>query len=146
VDAAERRLDNLLESQSLAVLATEREGAPYTSLLAFAAAGRSVVYLATTRSSRKWANLASNQNVSLLLDDRANDAADFTEAAAATGIGTACECPAEDEEHARLALAARHPHLTDFLNSPSTSVVRVEIERWYVVQRFQAVTMIDVST
>jgi nitroimidazol reductase NimA-like FMN-containing flavoprotein (pyridoxamine 5'-phosphate oxidase superfamily) len=146
MDAAEQRLDSLLESQSLAVLATEREGAPYTSLLAFAASGRSVVYVATTRSSRKWANLEHNQNVSLLIDDRGNEAADFTEAAAATGIGAACECPAEEGEHARGALAARHPHLADFLNSPSTSIVRIEIERWYLVQRFQAVTMIDVST
>ncbi len=145
MDPAEQRLDELLSSQALVVLATERDGLPYASLMAFAADGRDTVYVATTRSSRKWGNLESNENVSLLIDNRANQTRDFTEAAAATGIGTATKCRNTSAERARVALLARHPHLADFLDAPSTSLVRVEIDRWYVVQRFQAVTMVDAS-
>ena len=142
----EKRLAGLLENQRLAVLATERDGEPYSSLLAFAADGDSIVYVATPRYSRKWGNLDANPSVALLIDDRTNSAVDFASAAAATGLGIATECSGDEVERARGALAARHPHLQEFVSAPTTSLLRIEIARWYVVERFQSVTRLDVRS
>lgn len=136
------RLEALLASQPLAVVATAHEGAPYASLVAIAAQGDARLFFATTRATRKWRNLEADPRIAILLDDRTREPADFHAAAAATGIGRATECAGEEAEAARAALLARHPHLADFLASPSTALVRVDIERWYVVTRFQAVDCI----
>ena len=93
---AVKRIGALLESESLAVVATSDQGAPYCSLVAIAAPETALVYFATTRSTHKWGNLSGDPRVSVLVDNRRNDPADFHEAAAATGVGTAEECLGED--------------------------------------------------
>ena len=74
---------NLLESQRLAVLSTQNHGQPYCNLIAIAAAD-DLKYLlfATTRATRKYANLMADSRVAVLVDNRRNDPADFTGAAA----------------------------------------------------------------
>lgn len=141
-DASRDRLQQLLESQPLAVLATSHDGAPYASLVAIAAQGHDRLYFATPRATRKWGNLSSNARVAVLLDDRSNEPADFHAASAATGIGAAVECGADEAPAGREVLLGRHPHLAGLLASPSTVFVRVDIERWYVVTRFQSVDCI----
>ena len=140
---ARHRISELLDSESLAVVATSDGGAPYCSLVAIAAPATALVYFATTRSTHKWENLSADPRVSVLVDNRRNDPVDFHEAAAATGVGIAGECLGEDAVIARAALLERHPYLVDFLESPSTVLVRVDIDRWYVVVRFQQVDCID---
>ena len=137
------RISALLESEALAVVATSDGGAPYCSLVAIASPATALVYFATTRSTHKWENVSADPRVSVLVDNRRNDPADFHEAAAATGIGIAEECFGEDAVNARAALLSRHAHLVDFLESPSTALVRVRIDRWYVVTRFQQVDCVD---
>ena len=138
-----QRIGALLESESLAVVATSDGGAPYCSLVAIAAPETALVYFATTRSTHKWENLSADPRVSVLVDNRRNDPVDFHEAAAATGVGIAEECFGEDAVNARATLLGRHPYLVDFLESPSTVIVRVRVDRWYVVARFQQVDCID---
>ncbi len=140
---ARRRIGTLLESTSLAVVATSNEGAPYCSLVGIAAPVEGLVYFATTRSTHKWANLAADPRVSVLVDNRSGKPVDFHEATAATGVGTAEECRDDAAAAARAALLERHPYLLDFLDSPSTVLVRVRIEHWYVVTRFQQVDRVD---
>jgi heme iron utilization protein len=136
-------LDRLLTMQPLAVLATSSDGAPYTSLVAIAAEGCEKVFFATPRATRKWSNVLEDPRVSLLSDDRSNAPADLTNAIAATGIGLATECVGQDADIARAALRRRHPHMSGFLDSPSTVIAKVEIERWYLVSRFQSVHRIE---
>jgi len=138
-----QRISELLGSESLAVVATSDGGAPYCSLVAIAPTAAPLVYFATTRSTHKWENLIADPRVSVLVDNRNNDPADFHEAVAATGVGLAQECLGEDAVNARAALLGRHPYLADFLESPSTAMVRVDIDRWYVVARFQQVDCVD---
>lgn len=139
------RLDDLLASQPLAVLATESGGRPYTNLIAFAADGRARVFFATTRSTRKWNYVTANHAVSVLVDDRTNRELDFHEAAAATGLGSAEVCAGAARTRGLDLLLRRHPHLVDFLTSPSTDILLVRITDWYVVERFQAVTHVDTA-
>jgi hypothetical protein len=143
VSSVEHPLEGLLAAQPLGVLATESEHEPYASLLAFAAEGIWELFMATPRSSRKWGKVAANANVSFLVDDRLNVTADFTEAVAATAMGVALECTDEEAVSGRELLCGRHPHLRDFLEAPSTSLLRVHVSRWYVVERFQNVTLVE---
>jgi nitroimidazol reductase NimA-like FMN-containing flavoprotein (pyridoxamine 5'-phosphate oxidase superfamily) len=85
-----RIVQKLLDSQLLAVLSTIASGRPYSNLIAFAAAQhmREIIF-ATSRATRKFANLTAEPRVSLLIDDRSNRETDFGEAAAVTVLGAA---------------------------------------------------------
>ncbi len=85
-------IKNLLERQPLAVLATQDNGQPYTSLMAFAFTEdlRFLVF-ATATSTRKYMNIIEESRVALLIDDRSNNGEDFQKASALTILGEACE-------------------------------------------------------
>jgi heme iron utilization protein len=133
-------LSGLYTSQKLAVLATHRKGQPYGSLVAFAAASdlKSLVF-ATTRATRKFANLEADPRVSMVLDNRSNRVVDFRKAVAATALGRAGEARGKEREKLAAMYLAKHPHLKDFVNSPTCALVKVRVEVYYVVWRFQNV-------
>ena len=133
-------LADLLASQRSAVLATQRHGQPYCSLMAFAAsADLHTLIIATLRATRKYANLVAEPRVALLVDNRANQAADTQAALAVTVMGIATEVdPAARGRLAEIFLA-KHPHLEDFIRSPDCAIVRIQVEKYYLVRRFQEV-------
>jgi nitroimidazol reductase NimA-like FMN-containing flavoprotein (pyridoxamine 5'-phosphate oxidase superfamily) len=136
----ERQVRDLFAKQRLAVLSTQREGRPYGSLVAFDASPdlRRLAF-ATTRTTRKFANLAQDPWVALVIDSRSNRESDFHEAVAVTATGRGRE--AAGEEHAELAgrYLAKHPALKDFVASPTCALVVVEVETYFMVSRFQHV-------
>ncbi len=143
--ALERIVRELLSSQRLAVLSTETGGAPYSSLIAFAASPDiSTLVFTTARPTRKFSNLSENERVSLLVDNRTNREEDFADAAAATILGTAREAAGEERESALALLLGKHPYLSSFARSPNCAIFRVEIEAYYVVSRFQSVSELHV--
>jgi len=112
-------LRDLFDSQRSAVLATQEEGQPYLSLMAFAAtADLSCIIVATDRHSRKYANLKADSRVALLMDNRANTAADTETAVAVTAIGRAAEAPLEEREALFSLFLAKHPILIPLSNLP----------------------------
>ncbi len=133
-------LSGLFTSQKLAVLATHQKGQPYGSLVAFAAASDlKSLFFATTRATRKFANLKSDPRVSMVFDNRSNRVADFRKAVAATALGRAGEVRGKEREKLAGLYLAKHPHLKDFLNSPTCALVKMRVEVYYVVWRFQNV-------
>jgi len=147
-DAAEvrHRVAELLAGQPLAVLATHAQGQPYTSLVAFAATEdlRHLLF-ATTRATRKFANLTADERVALLVDNRSNQESDFHDAMAATVMGRAAEVP-DGERQALLAIyLGRHPYLRDFVASPTCAFLKVTVEKYVVVNRFQQVMELHVT-
>jgi heme iron utilization protein len=133
-------LEELCRSQPLAALATDAGSNPYLSLMAVAVTDDlRNLYFATPRATRKWANLARNPQVSLLLDNRSNQVSDFRRAAAATLLGTAREISGLAREEGLKIYLSRHPHLADFTASPSCALFKVQIEHIYLVTRFQNV-------
>jgi nitroimidazol reductase NimA-like FMN-containing flavoprotein (pyridoxamine 5'-phosphate oxidase superfamily) len=143
--ALEREVRELTDAQRLAVLCTDDRGRPYASLIAFAAAPdlKSLVF-ATSRPTRKFSNLSGNGRVSLLIDNRSNREEDFAEATAATVLGTAREVTGEERESCLSLYLGRHPYLSSFARSPNSAVFRVEVESYYVVNRFQSVSELHV--
>lgn len=139
-EQARRDLRKLMTAQSLAVLATDEHGHPYSSLVAFVATSdlKNILF-ATTRGTRKYRNIVANPRVSLLVDSRANNEADFHEAMAATVLGTARECVESGGQGEQELFVKRHPHLVAFVRSPSCVLLSVDVDFYYLVQRFQDV-------
>ena len=122
----------------LAVLATSGEDKPHTSLVAFATAGEvERILFATNRATKKFANIKGNCQVALLVDNRTNQVSDFMDAIAVTAHGTAVELEGEDRGQMAEVFLAKHPHLMDFVASPSTALVMVEVSKYDVAKRFQ---------
>ena len=140
-----RDLKKLLQSQPLAVLATQNRGQPYASLIAFASSDDlKFLYFATTRSTRKYANLSGDSRVAVLVDNRSNKASDFRWAMAATATGKAKEVNARKREKALELYLAKHPHLREFVHSPTCALCEIRVQTFFVVTRFQSVVEVHV--
>lgn len=133
-------LDRLLSAQPLAVLATSGSKGPYANLVAIARGDdHRALLFATSRYTRKYANLCRNPRVALLIDNRQNDVSDFRDAAAVTAIGTAVEVEAEARPAMEAQYVKSHPSLAGFVRSPTTVLYRVAVEQYILVTRFQHV-------
>lgn len=146
LNSVKEDLKGLFASQRLAVLATQNKGQPYTSLVAFTASEDiKELSFATTRSTRKYANLTADSRVAMLIDNRSNKATDFRWAMAVTATGKAEEVEGHEREVASKLYLAKHPHLEEFISSPSCALLRIFVDRYYVVSRFQKVIEVHVK-
>ena len=133
-------ISSLLKSQKLSVLATHRQGQPHVSLVAFAATadGRELIF-ATTRTSRKFANLQADPRAALLIDSRTHQESDFHLGQALSATGTVIELSGP-EKHSRLQLfLTKHPHLREFVQSPSCALMSMHVQVYNLVSKFQKV-------
>ncbi len=136
----------LLDSQCLSVVATQMQGVPYTSLVAFAASDDlRTIFFVTSRATTKYRNLSANPNVSLLIDNRTHSVEDFSTGTAVTAVGKATEIPGNEAVAVAKRFIGKHPHLEVFVKSPSTAICRVDVETYYLVTRFQNVVELDVT-
>jgi heme iron utilization protein len=133
-------LKRLMKSRKYAVLATDDQGQPYASLMAFAAMhdGKSVV-LAMKRDTRKYRNIRLNGRVALLVDDRENKGSDTQQAVAATVLGEARETEGEERRSLTEVFLLEHPQLRELVESPSSAVVLVTGNMFQVVTRLEDV-------
>jgi nitroimidazol reductase NimA-like FMN-containing flavoprotein (pyridoxamine 5'-phosphate oxidase superfamily) len=145
-DKLYERVKDLLKNQRLAVLSTHRDGQPYASLVAFAASEdlKSLVF-ATTRSTRKYDNLRKIPRVALLVDSRSNRDEDFHEAVGVTATGGAEELTGGEKEAFMKIYLEKHPHLRDFVASPSCALIKIHVDTYYFVSRFQKVFELHVK-
>ncbi len=129
---------DLLESVPLAVLATSGDDKPHTSLVAFANAGSmGRILFATNKATKKFSNIRGNSQVALLVDNRTNQVEDFIDAIAVTAHGTAVELEGDERRDMEEVYLAKHPHLRDFVASPSTALVMIEVSKFDIAKRFQ---------
>ena len=147
---AEAKLKNelkkLFKKQRLAVLATHKNGQPYSSLVAFAVTeDLKHIIFATSRSTRKYEHFSSDGRVALLIDNRTNKVADFHSAIAVTAVGTAIEPDENNRQQLVQLYLAKHPHLKDFVQSPTCALVQVSVKTYYVVRTFQNVMELHVT-
>jgi len=130
----------LLDAQTVGVLATHHDGQPYSSLVAIAASKdlKSIVF-ATTRATRKFENLTADPRVSLMVDDRTNDVSDFHRATGITVIGRVDEINKTARSRLMKHYLKRHPYMEDFISSPTCALLRIKVTKYVVVTRFQHV-------
>ena len=149
MDERERTLEllrGLLARQRLGVLATHGESGPYASLVAFAAdADLTRLTFSTTRATRKYQLLSTEPRVAMLIDSRSDDDLDFHKAVAVTAVGPVVELEGDERDQALAEFVARHPHLAGFATAPTTALLALDVETYYVVRRFQTVTELHMS-
>ena len=135
------RIRLVVQGESYAVLSTQGEGQPYASIVAFAMTEdfRTAVF-ATPIATRKYRLLTACDRVALLIDTRCKHPDNMMriEAITATGRAIPVERDASFDQWSRVLLA-KHPHLAGFVASPSVAVFRIEILRFFHVERFQEV-------
>ena len=135
-----KRLGALFHSQNLAVLSTQQSGQPYASLVAFCAAKDfKNLYFVTPNTTRKFANLIAENRVALLINSSTNQTSDFHRAISVTAVGRAEEVAGANRERILGQYLAKHPHLEDFARSPTSALVRVAVNSYYMVKNFQHV-------
>jgi len=141
-----RLLTSLFSSQPLAVLATQGHGQPYGNLVAFAATEnlKSLLF-ATARGTRKFANITLEPRVAMVVDSRTNQRVDFKRAVAVTATGIVEETEGTERDHLLKLYLSKHPHLKKFATSPTCALLRVKVDTYYVVKRFQDVMVLSME-
>lgn len=139
-------LKDLFKTQRLAVLATLDGRQPYGNLVAFTAT-RDLKYLlfATFRATRKYSNISRNPRVAMVIDDRLNRETDFRKATAVTAVGTVREIEEKEKPRYQRLYLLKHPYLKEFLLSPNCALLKMEVETYYIVSRFQNVLKLQLK-
>jgi heme iron utilization protein len=139
-------LKDLFSSQRLAVLATQSKKQPYGNLVAFMATNDlKHLLFATTRVTRKYDNISSNPRIAMVVDNRSNREADFHQAAAVTATGEVKEIEGPERKRFQKLYLTKHPYLKEFVSSPTCALLKVEVETYYVVNRFQNVVELQMK-
>jgi nitroimidazol reductase NimA-like FMN-containing flavoprotein (pyridoxamine 5'-phosphate oxidase superfamily) len=139
-------LKGLFSSQRLAVLATQSRKQPYGNLVAFMATDDlKHLLFATTRATRKYANISSNPRIAMVFDNRSNQEADFHQAAAVTATGLVKETVGPQKRRFQKLYLTKHPYLKEFVSSPTCALLRMDVETYYVVRQFQNVVELHIK-
>ena len=134
------RLAELFRTQNLAALSTHHDGQPYASLVAFYAADDfQHIYFVTPKTTRKFANLTADNRVAVMVNSSSNQASDFHQAISVTAVGKAKEVAGADKKLILSQYLVKHPHLDDFVRSPTCALVRVTVDSYFLVKNFQNV-------
>jgi len=136
----------LLMSQKLMVLSTYGSGRSHSSLVCFVSTDdlRYLVF-ATSRNTRKFANIQSNPMVSMLVDNRTNREQDIHSAAAVTISGRAGEADSVQYDRFQTLYLAEHPYLEAFVRSSSCALIQVAVDTFSLVTKFQNVREIHID-
>lgn len=139
-------LKELLLHQQLAAVATQMPAGPYTSLVAFSVSDdlRKITFV-TSRATKKFRNVSAHPNVSILIDSRTHSVADFSTGTAVTAIGKAIEITGSEAGATAQRFVEKHPYLGDFVQLPTTAILQVCVEKYYIVTHFQQVVEQDVT-
>lgn len=138
-----QQLSTLMLGQRLGVLSTCGRRQPYASLVAFAATDDLLhIVFVTSRRTRKYANLAANAKIAMLIDNRSGRASDFRKAMVVTAVGTVREVRKTRNSRLIRIYLDKHIQLRDFLWSSTSAVLDIRVETYSVVERFQQVTLL----
>ena len=141
-----RLLKDLFSSQPLAVLATQSNGQPYGNLVAFAATeDLKGLLFATVRGTRKFANITTDPRVAMVMDSRTNQRVDFQRAVAVTATGIVEEMAGSEKNQLLKLYLLKHPHLKRFASSPRCALLKVNVNSYVVVRRFQKVVRLCIN-
>jgi nitroimidazol reductase NimA-like FMN-containing flavoprotein (pyridoxamine 5'-phosphate oxidase superfamily) len=141
--AVSERLKVFNKTQFFAVLATNDNGQPYTSLISFAVTPdlKKVVF-ATPKQTRKYKNILNTKNVAILIDNRSNTRKNLMETEAITIMGEARLVRRGKTRDELVALfLKKHPDLEDFIQSKTTALIVVDAVRYIHVGKFQTISV-----
>jgi len=142
------RLKAFDKREHFAVLATDDNGRPYTSLVSYAVVPElNRIIFPTPRETQKYRNIIQSNNVALLIDNRTKKSkGSVMEAEAITIVGIAkpMRHGKKWDEMAAIFLK-KHPGLEGFIRAETTALIIVEATRCIHVGQFQTVSVWDCS-
>jgi len=138
-------ITQLFNSQHLSVVATQNRGQPHQSLVAFMHRDElRHLFFATSRSTRKYEYIRRDDRVCVLVDNRLNRDADFHSAVTVSAYGRASEV--EKTEDLIQEYLEKFPYLEDFVTAPTCALMKISVEKYIIVRRFQNVTEVDIDS
>jgi nitroimidazol reductase NimA-like FMN-containing flavoprotein (pyridoxamine 5'-phosphate oxidase superfamily) len=130
-----------LQTNNLAVLASEGEGQPHACFIAITPMDDFVnLIFATYRSTRKYNNLKNNRKVAILFENRSTKSSIQPDITVLTAFGYAKEIDIAVSDTALRAHLLRHPELESFLLSPNCAIFMVEVNAYQVVRGIDDIT------
>jgi len=140
-------IQDIVATNRYAVLATQREGQPHTSLVAITPIdGVHTLLFATYRSTRKYRSISMDGRVSLFFDNRAAKPFGTDRHTLLTAHGFAAEAPADERCKLAETHANRHPDLLNLLASTDSALVCVRVDAYQLVYSIDDVRWYDPST
>jgi len=136
------RLNALDKDQLHAVLATDADGQPYTSMIAYALTpDKKGIVFVTPKRTQKYKNVLKNNRVSLLIDTRSNTKKDYMSTESLTILGNAIPVRKGGKwSELKGIFIRKHPKLNEIIHSPETKLIFVKINRCIHVTGFQTVS------
>jgi nitroimidazol reductase NimA-like FMN-containing flavoprotein (pyridoxamine 5'-phosphate oxidase superfamily) len=138
------KIRKISDKTRFAVLATEGNRRPYTNLVGFIlSTDLKELYFFTSKKTRKYKNILSNPNACLLIDTRDKYNNKSFLITAITIIGRADVI----EDVPRLLLKKylkKNKELKEFTESAFNVLIKVSIEKYIIVNRFQQIIEIEI--
>ena len=127
-------IEGALQTSRFAVLATEGNGQPHTSLIAITPfeSFRQLIF-ATYRNTLKYRNLANNSKVAVLIESEDVNMKGLQKSIVLTIIGHTEEISIAENEAAYQAHLKRHPEMESFLLSSDCALILVIAQSYQVV-------------
>jgi general stress protein 26 len=137
-DTIKEYIGGLLNTSGFAVLATEGNGQPHTSLIAITPFEnfRQIIF-ATYRNTLKYRNLSNNNRVAVLVEGEYLNIKGLKKSGVLTIIGHTEEISMARNEEPYQAHLRRHPQMESFMLSSDCVLIRV------IAQSYQIVSGID---
>jgi len=130
------RMKEFLKQNDMCVLATCSDNKPHTSLMSYITDPEgTIVYMVTHRSTRKWHNIISNPQVSLLVDTRPYGPASERGKIKALTVQGICRFLEDKKTKHSLVeeIVKQHPHLSTLAYHPDAEVVAVTVESFLLL-------------
>jgi len=140
-EVVQNEIKNILLTESFAVLSTQGEGQPFSSLISYACSENlKKIVFATPLGTRKVDLISRCNKVSVMVDTRARNPESINEINAITIIG---EAKIIEDNNEKLSwenlLIKTHPYLETFVKASTTGIVAVDVEKYFYVRKFQEV-------
>ena len=128
-------IEDALQTNPLAVLATEGNGQPHACFIAITPMDDFLhLIFATYRSTRKYKNLIKNGKVAILFENRSTKSLSQPDITVLTAFGYAKEVDVAISDAALKAHLLRHPELESFLMSTDCAIFKVKVNAYQVVR------------
>lgn len=129
------KVEKIIQENTLCVLCTETNGSPYCSLMTYILMDNlDTLYMISTRESRKYKNLLTNPQVSILIDTRQNhDQATAQKIASVTFEGIFQPLKDSESQTIRTSLTNSHPELEEFLKDPNCSIFSIQLKSFLLL-------------
>jgi uncharacterized pyridoxamine 5'-phosphate oxidase family protein len=139
-------IEEALQTNQLAVLATVGDDQPHASLIAFTPfEGFRQLIFATYRNTRKFQNMIHNNKVAVLIEGKNEDKSGIQNGFVITAYGRTEEISIDANNVVLNTLLYKHPDLLSFTEEEDCVLISVKVEKYQVVQGIDNVVWLSVD-